>query len=150
MKRLSVIFFYVFLPLCTFFLFHSYRKEDLKEPDTDKEAAMEAELRAARERAVVPLEARMTQFREMLLERGVNQCLYFKCFMFQHKGWIFIWVKKRALQYWTLGQGTFILRLKVHRISFVRFIFKRLVYHNVVASSYKLLSRGRSVSWDKF
>lgn len=35
---------------------------------------MEAELRAARERAVVPLEARMTQFKDMLLERGVNQC----------------------------------------------------------------------------
>ncbi|XP_075887924.1 transcription elongation regulator 1-like isoform X2 [Nelusetta ayraudi] len=48
------------------------KKEDVKEADTDKEAAMEAELRAARERAVVPLEARMTQFREMLLERGVS------------------------------------------------------------------------------
>lgn len=33
---------------------------------------MEAELRAARERAIVPLEARMTQFKEMLLERGVT------------------------------------------------------------------------------
>lgn len=42
---------------------------------------MEAELRAARERAVVPLEARMTQFREMLLERGVNQCSYFHCYV---------------------------------------------------------------------
>uniref|UniRef100_A0A671VSK6 Transcription elongation regulator 1 n=1 Tax=Sparus aurata TaxID=8175 RepID=A0A671VSK6_SPAAU len=48
------------------------KKEDVKEPDSEKEAAMEAELRAARERAVVPLEARMTQFREMLLERGVS------------------------------------------------------------------------------
>ncbi|TNN66448.1 Transcription elongation regulator 1 [Liparis tanakae] len=45
--------------------------EEVKEADSEKEAAMEAELRAARERAVVPLEARMTQFREMLLERGV-------------------------------------------------------------------------------
>lgn len=33
---------------------------------------MEAELRAARERAIVPLEARMTQFKDMLLERGVT------------------------------------------------------------------------------
>lgn len=49
-----------------------YRKEDVKEADSEKEAAMEAELRAARERAVVPLEARMTQFKEMLLERGVR------------------------------------------------------------------------------
>lgn len=48
------------------------KKEDGKEPDSEKEAAMEAELRAARERAIVPLEARMTQFREMLLERGVS------------------------------------------------------------------------------
>lgn len=48
------------------------KKEEIKEPDSEKEAAMEAELRAARERAVVPLEARMTQFKEMLLERGVK------------------------------------------------------------------------------
>lgn len=45
----------------------------MKEADSEKEVAMEVELRAARERAVVPLEARMTQFREMLLERGVMQ-----------------------------------------------------------------------------
>uniref|UniRef100_A0A7N6ARB9 Transcription elongation regulator 1 n=1 Tax=Anabas testudineus TaxID=64144 RepID=A0A7N6ARB9_ANATE len=48
------------------------KKEDVKESDSEKEAAMEAELRAARERAIVPLEARMTQFKEMLLERGVS------------------------------------------------------------------------------
>ncbi|XP_069002241.1 transcription elongation regulator 1 isoform X4 [Embiotoca jacksoni] len=48
------------------------KKEEMKEADSEKEAAMEAELRAARERAIVPLEARMTQFREMLLERGVS------------------------------------------------------------------------------
>ncbi|XP_061595535.1 transcription elongation regulator 1 isoform X2 [Cololabis saira] len=48
------------------------KKEDTKEADLEKEAAMEAELRAARERAIVPLEARMTQFKEMLLERGVS------------------------------------------------------------------------------
>lgn len=56
-------------------VFHLHRKEDVKEADSEKEAAMEAELRAARERAIVPLEARMTQFREMLLERGVTQIL---------------------------------------------------------------------------
>ena len=44
----------------------------MKEAESEKEAAMEAELRAARERAVVPLEARMGQFRDMLLERGVH------------------------------------------------------------------------------
>ncbi|CAL8280332.1 unnamed protein product [Arctogadus glacialis] len=48
------------------------KKEEVKEVETEKEAAMEAELRAARERAIVPLEARMTQFKDMLLERGVS------------------------------------------------------------------------------
>lgn len=38
----------------------------------EKEAAVEAELRAARERAVVPQETRMNQFKDMLLERGVT------------------------------------------------------------------------------
>uniref|UniRef100_A0A673JDS3 Transcription elongation regulator 1 n=1 Tax=Sinocyclocheilus rhinocerous TaxID=307959 RepID=A0A673JDS3_9TELE len=46
--------------------------EEKKEADTEKEAAMEAELKAARERAVVPQEARMSQFKDMLLERGVS------------------------------------------------------------------------------
>lgn len=44
----------------------------MKEADSEKEAAMEAELKAARERAIVPLENRMTQFRDMLLKRGVK------------------------------------------------------------------------------
>ena len=35
---------------------------------------MEAEIKAARERAIVPLEARMKQFKDMLLERGVRNC----------------------------------------------------------------------------
>ncbi|XP_028824121.1 transcription elongation regulator 1-like [Denticeps clupeoides] len=46
------------------------KKEDNKE--SEKESAMEAELQAARERAVVPQEARMKQFRDMLLERAVS------------------------------------------------------------------------------
>lgn len=63
-------------------MFHPHRKEDVKEADSEKEAAMEAELRAARERAIVPLEARMTQFREMLLERGVMQILCKSSYIF--------------------------------------------------------------------
>ncbi|XP_064181378.1 transcription elongation regulator 1-like isoform X2 [Anguilla rostrata] len=47
------------------------KKEEVRE-DSEKEAAMEVEMKAARERAVVPLEARMKQFRDMLLERGVS------------------------------------------------------------------------------
>uniref|UniRef100_A0A4W5N528 Transcription elongation regulator 1 n=1 Tax=Hucho hucho TaxID=62062 RepID=A0A4W5N528_9TELE len=48
------------------------KEEVMKEVDSEKEAAMEAELKAARERAIVPLEKRMTQFRDMLLKRGVS------------------------------------------------------------------------------
>ncbi|CAB1316806.1 unnamed protein product, partial [Coregonus sp. 'balchen'] len=48
------------------------KEEVMKEADSEKEAAMEAELKAARERAIVPLENRMTQFRDMLLKRGVK------------------------------------------------------------------------------
>lgn len=44
----------------------------MKEADAEKDAAMEAELKAARDRALVPLEARMNHFRDMLLERGVK------------------------------------------------------------------------------
>uniref|UniRef100_A0A8C5M177 Transcription elongation regulator 1 n=1 Tax=Leptobrachium leishanense TaxID=445787 RepID=A0A8C5M177_9ANUR len=46
------------------------RKKD--DPETEKETAMEAEIKAARERAIVPLDSRMKQFRDMLLERGVS------------------------------------------------------------------------------
>ncbi|XP_060740597.1 transcription elongation regulator 1a isoform X2 [Tachysurus vachellii] len=46
--------------------------EEKMEADLEKEAAVEAELRAARERAVVPQETRMNQFKDMLLERGVS------------------------------------------------------------------------------
>jgi hypothetical protein len=38
-----------------------------------KDSAMEAELRAARERAVIPLETRNAHFREMLSEKEVKQ-----------------------------------------------------------------------------
>lgn len=44
----------------------------MKEADAGKDVAVEAELKAARDRALVPLEARMNQFRDMLLERGVK------------------------------------------------------------------------------
>ncbi|KAF4522361.1 hypothetical protein B566_EDAN012218 [Ephemera danica] len=43
-----------------------------KQIDAGKEAAIEAEVRAARERAVVPLELRVRQFREMLQEKDVS------------------------------------------------------------------------------
>lgn len=40
--------------------------------DIGKEAAIEAEVRAAKERAVVPLETRVKSFREMLAEKEVS------------------------------------------------------------------------------
>ena len=56
-------------------------KEEKKEPgvkgqiDVGKEAAIEAEVKAARERAIVPLDIRMKQFRDMLAEKEVNMLL---------------------------------------------------------------------------
>lgn len=46
--------------------------------DVGKEAAIEAEVQAARQRAVVPLEIRMKQFRDMLAEKEVNMCIMLK------------------------------------------------------------------------
>jgi transcription elongation regulator 1 len=40
--------------------------------DQGKEAAIEAEVRAARERALVPLDIRVKQFKEMLKEKEVS------------------------------------------------------------------------------
>ena len=48
-------------------------KDDTKKKvGTGKEAAIEAEVRAARERAVVPLETRMKQFRDLLEEKQIS------------------------------------------------------------------------------
>jgi len=44
--------------------------------EVGKEAAMEAEMQAARERAVVPLETRVQQFMEMLTEKEVYYCCF--------------------------------------------------------------------------
>lgn len=51
-------------------------KEEVKRIDIGKEAAIEAEVKAARERAIVPLEIRMKQFRDLLAEKGVG-CIAF-------------------------------------------------------------------------
>lgn len=48
-------------------------KEGKKTIDIGKEAAIEAEVRAARERAIVPLETRIKSFRDMLAEKDVNR-----------------------------------------------------------------------------
>ena len=46
--------------------------ENKKPIDVGKEAAIEAEVRAARERQVIPLETRMKQFRDLLLEKEIS------------------------------------------------------------------------------
>ncbi|XP_041917670.1 transcription elongation regulator 1a isoform X2 [Alosa sapidissima] len=48
------------------------RPKKRKQEEPEKDPAVEAELKAARERAIVPTEARMQQFKDMLLERGVS------------------------------------------------------------------------------
>lgn len=50
----------------------SHVKDEVKRIDIGKEAAIEAEVKAARERAIVPLEIRMKQFRDLLAEKGVS------------------------------------------------------------------------------
>lgn len=47
--------------------------------DAGKESAMEAEMKAARERAIIPLEIRMKQFRDMLTEKEVYNNLTKYC-----------------------------------------------------------------------
>lgn len=48
-------------------------KPSERKQDIGKEAAIEAEVRAARERALVPLETRVISFKEMLKEKDVSQ-----------------------------------------------------------------------------
>ena len=45
--------------------------------EAGKEAAIEAEMQASRERAVIPLEMRVQQFMEMLTEKEVFRCFEF-------------------------------------------------------------------------
>lgn len=50
-------------------------KPSERKQDIGKEAAIEAEVRAARERALVPLETRVISFKEMLKEKDVIDCV---------------------------------------------------------------------------
>lgn len=50
-------------------------KPEKKQIDIGKEAAIEAEVRAARERAIVPLDIRIKSFRDMLAEKEVRASL---------------------------------------------------------------------------
>lgn len=54
------------------FLYLAVSKQLEKKTDIGKEAAIEAEVRAARERALVPLDIRVKSFKEMLKEKDVN------------------------------------------------------------------------------
>lgn len=68
-------------PILTFIFFissaatvaaNNIGKQADKKGDIGKEAAIEAEVRAARERALVPLEVRVKSFKEMLKEKDVS------------------------------------------------------------------------------
>jgi transcription elongation regulator 1 len=48
------------------------RGAEVRQIDAGKDAAIEAEMKAARERAVVPQELRVQQFMEMLAEKEVR------------------------------------------------------------------------------
>ena len=56
-------------------------KDGVSKIEPGKESAMEAEVRAARERAVIPLEIRMKQFRDMLQEKEVGDCYIFYTYL---------------------------------------------------------------------
>lgn len=45
--------------------------DDVKVEDFTKDTAMEAEVKAAQQRAVIPIEERVQQFKEMLAEKEV-------------------------------------------------------------------------------
>lgn len=68
------------MEIIEFFLFQ-HVKEEVKRIDIGKEAAIEAEVKAARERAIVPLEIRMKQFRDLLAEKGVSCTFLFVLFV---------------------------------------------------------------------
>lgn len=48
------------------------RPQEVKKIEVGKDAAMEAEMKAARERANIPIDVRMKEFREMLVEKQVR------------------------------------------------------------------------------
>ena len=54
-------------------IFH-YRElvDDVKMEGVTKDNAMEAEVKAAQQRAIIPLEERIQQFKEMLAEKEVS------------------------------------------------------------------------------
>lgn len=64
-------------------------KQEVKQIESGKEAAMEAEVKAARERAIIPLEIRMKQFRDMLTEKEVGQA-FKQCIFSASFDWFFL------------------------------------------------------------
>lgn len=65
--KMHVFWNKVLIFICVFAAAKQTRKADANE------AAVEAEVRAAKERAVVPLETRVKQFKEMLREKDVSR-----------------------------------------------------------------------------
>lgn len=57
-------------------LIHLSEIKPVKKSEGTTEAAMEAEVRAAKERALIPLEQRIKQFKDMLREKDVSFLFY--------------------------------------------------------------------------
>jgi hypothetical protein len=58
--------------------------EEVRIEEPTKDTAMEAEVKAAQQRAVIPLEDRVQQFKAMLAEKEVAQVQNFVCFHSSH------------------------------------------------------------------
>ena len=79
-------------------MMHVLREEDVKKEekvsriDVGKEAAIEAEVKAARERAIIPLEIRMKQFRDMLAEKEVFlEISEYRLVLYYHANYSYCW-----------------------------------------------------------
>ena len=79
-------------------MMHVLREEDVKKEekvsriDVGKEAAIEAEVKAARERAIIPLEIRMKQFRDMLAEKEVFlEISEYRLVLYYHGNYSYCW-----------------------------------------------------------
>lgn len=58
--------------VCFTFVSFSAAVDDVKVEDLTRDNAMEAEVKAAQQRAVIPIEDRINQFKEMLAEKEVT------------------------------------------------------------------------------
>lgn len=105
---------YIFADVAVAVVKEEDEKEGKKTIDIGKEAAIEAEVRAARERAIVPLETRIKSFRDMLAEKEVSFLLLIKM--------------EKVMVYCTEKIPFRSLRLALGRRSFTRLFSTHVIY----------------------